>query len=119
MRTMKRLIPLVLLALCGASHAQSVLVTPNYTVTIIGCGDGVVSCDTVKYVGVSRKSGASVSLRGQTMHTMAADGVTPARFIGYEFRSGTTIYRVSEADATLEVKQGSKQLVLEKGKWID
>lgn len=101
----------------GGCCAQEVLVTPGFAVTIIGCGEGVVSCDDARYVGVSRKDGRSLTLKGKTVHTMAADGVTPARFLGYEFRNGNAIYRVTE-DGHLEVKQGSKTLVSEKGSWV-
>ena len=96
--------------------AQEVLVTPGFVVTIIGCGDGVVSCEDAKYVGVSRKTGQVLTLKGKTLHTMAADGVTPNRFLGYEFRNGQTVYRVT-LDGELEVKQGGRALVNEKGKW--
>jgi hypothetical protein len=118
---MKRLIVCLLLAVFGTTvHAQSVLITLNYVVTVIDCReDGVISCDGAKYIGVSRKSGNAMTLKGKTLHTMAADGVTPNRFLGHEFRSGNTVYRVYEVDATLEVKQGSKVLVNEKGKWVD
>jgi hypothetical protein len=105
------------LFLCAAvAQAQEVLLTPSFTLTIVGCAEGEVSCDNVKYVGVSRKTGNAIKLTGKTLHTMGADGVTPGRFLGWQFRSGQTIYTVTE-DGLLEVRQGAKTLVSERGEW--
>lgn len=107
----------VALTICAASvGAQEVLVTPSYTVTIIGCGEGVVACDDAKYIGVSRKTGATIQLKGNTRHTRAPDG-TPNRFLGYEFKSGRTVYRVS-TEGALSVEQGGKIVFMEDGKWM-
>ncbi len=102
----------------GAVQAQEVLVTPNYAVTVIGCKEGSVSCDDARYIGVSRKSGKVLTLKGRTLHTLGADGVTPSRFLGYEFRNGNTVYRVSQ-EGVLDVRQGEKVVVSEKGKWAE
>ena len=103
--------------LCAAAaQAEEVLLTPSFTVTIVGCAEGEVSCDNVKYVGVSRKTGNALKLTGKTLHAMAADGVTPGRFLGWRFRSGQTIYTVTE-EGLLQVRQGTKTLVSEQGRW--
>ena len=115
---MRKFLMLCALVAGGAATAQEVLVTPSYAVTVIGCKEGVVSCDDVRYIGVSRKSGKVMTLKGRTLHTTAADGVTPSRFLGYEFRNGSTVYRVSE-EGVLDVRQGDKVLVSERGKWAD
>lgn len=108
----------VAMTICTASvGAQEVLITPSYAVTIIGCGEGVIACDDAKYIGVSRKTGATLQLKGSTQHTKTPDG-TPNRFLGYEFRSGKTVYTVS-MEGLLIVKQGGKTLVSEQGKWAD
>jgi len=94
----------------------STLSTPSFTVTIEAkCEEGVVSCDLVNYVGTSKKTGNSVTLKGKTLHTKCKDG-SPCRFLGYEFKSGSTLYRVWE-EGRLEVRQGSKVLVDEAGDW--
>jgi hypothetical protein len=90
--------------------------TPSYRITIQGCGEYVVSCDTVKYVGVSKKSGKSTQLTGKTVHTLGPDGVTPAHFLGYEFKSGRTTYFVGK-DGELRVTRGSTVLIEEHGEW--
>lgn len=105
------------LLLCAATaQAQEVLQTPSFTVTIVGCAEGNVSCDDVKYTGVSKKSGHTIRLTGKTLHTMGADGVTPSRFLGWQFRNGTTFYTVTEG-GVLEVRQGAKTLFSEQGEW--
>jgi hypothetical protein len=105
-----------LAASSAQAQAPEVLVTPSFTVTIVGCAEGNVSCDDVRYTGVSKKSGSRIRLRGRTVHTMGADGVTPARFLGYRFRNGKTVYTVTEG-GLLEVSQGKKTLMSEQGEW--
>lgn len=113
---MRKFLMLCVLVAVGSATAQEVLVTPGYAVTVIGCKEGVVSCDDARYIGVSRKSGKVVTLKGRTLHTTAADGVTPSRFLGYEFRSGSTVYRVSE-EGVLDVRRGEKLVLNERGQW--
>ncbi|WP_306396412.1 hypothetical protein [Telluria beijingensis] len=109
------------LALAASFHAQAraqqTLDTPGYTVKITQqCEEGNVTCDDVRYVGTSKKSGKAISLRGKTMHAMAADGVTPGAFQGYVFRSGRVTYTVF-ADGRLVVTEGKKTLVNQRGEW--
>jgi hypothetical protein len=93
------------------------LETPSYKITIESrCPEGYVTCDDVKYVGVSKKTGKSITLIGKTVHAVGADGVTPAHFLGYEFKNGSTTYFVSD-DGEISVKQGQKILVQETGVW--
>lgn len=75
-----------------------------------------MTCDNVAYVGVAKKTGKSLALKGKTIHSKCKDGITPCRFFGYEFKSGGTIYQVLE-DGTLEVTRNGKVLVHEKGEW--
>ena len=102
--------------LAAVSSLADTLTTPSYKITVVCCDEYVVSCDTVKYVGVSRKTGKSIALTGRTVHTTGADGVTPSRFLGYEFKNGRTSYFVGD-DGELRVTQGSKILVEERGSW--
>jgi hypothetical protein len=115
----KRLAPAVLLAV-SSLHAQNralTLDTPGYTVSIeIRCAEGEVACDDVAYRGVSKKSRRAITLKGRTEHLTCADGVSPCRLVGYVFASGEYRYFVSEA-GELVVKQGTKVLVKETGKW--
>jgi len=83
---------------------------------IKGCDEYAVTCDNVKYVGVSKRTGKSITLTGKTVHTVGADGVTPARFLGYMFKNGKTTCFVGE-DGELRVTRGSRVLVHERGIW--
>ena len=94
------------------------LTTENYTVTITQqCPEGHVTCDKVKYLGVSKKTGSSIVLNGTTLHTKCADGETPCRFLGYEFKNGNITYRVLERGLLQVIKNKTEVLLEEKGTW--
>lgn len=91
--------------------------TPSFTIRIEAhCAEGNVSCDNVTYVGKSKKTGKSITLRGKTVHTLCKDGATPCRFLGWQSRRGTSEYFVTET-GQLRVTQADKVLVDETGKW--
>ncbi|KAB8333428.1 hypothetical protein SD80_016580 [Scytonema tolypothrichoides VB-61278] len=97
-----------------AAHAET-LKTKNFKVTITrNCPEGNVSCNNVTYFGKDLRTGKSISLTGKTIHTTGADGVTPGRFLGYQFRNNEYVYRVTE-NGFLEVYQGKKLILQEKG----
>jgi hypothetical protein len=97
--------------------SASTLTTPSYKITIeVRCPEYYVTCEDVIYRAVNRKSGKSITLRGTTVHSIGADGVTPSAFLGYTFKNGKTKYFVGE-DGELRVTRGSKVLVEETGTW--
>ena len=103
-------------ASAGAGETQT-LDTPSFTITIdVRCDEGSVTCDDIRYVGTSKKTGKAMRLTGRTRHTTCADGVTPCRFLGYEFKNGATVYFLSD-DGELIVEQRGKPLLREKGEW--
>jgi len=112
MKTLSSFVTLFLLgtALQAADASRKhILETEHYLVEItVRCPEGDVSCERVGYRGVNKKTGAALELRGETMHSTCADGVTPCRFLGYRFRNGKTHYFVwEEGDGekgTLEVR---------------
>lgn len=108
----------LMLVVSASAYAAEVLTTPNFVVTITrNCAEGFVTCDDVSYRGVAKKTGKAITLKGRTMHTTCADGVTPCRFLGYVFRNGDISYRVWES-GQLEVLQGRDKVLLEeKGEW--
>ena len=79
------------LALLGSAQAAGRtydFVTPSYGINIVAnCAEGNVTCNNVTYVGRHLKTGQTIRLRGQTVHTLCADKVTPCRFVGYSFRN--------------------------------
>ncbi|MEH2422219.1 MAG: hypothetical protein V7K48_15275 [Nostoc sp.] len=91
------------------------LKTKNFQVIITrNCPEGYVTCNNVKYFGKNLKTGQSISLTGKTLHITGADGVTPSRFLGYEFRNNKYLYRVT-ADGNLLIYQGKKLILQEQG----
>jgi len=114
---LKLLFAVVLSFMPLPAAATQRLVTDSFEITIeVRCSEGVVGCDNVRYTGVHRKTGRSIKLVGQELHTRCADGVTPCRFLGYAFKNGNVSYAVWD-DGTLSVKQGERVLVQEKGTW--
>ena len=102
---------------CGANASADTLITPTFEVTItVNCSEGEVDCSDVTYQGKNRKSGQSITLRGSTWHSKCADGATPCRFLGYQFRNGNVQYLVA-SQGLLRVTQGKKLLVEEQGEW--
>jgi len=100
----------------GAALADTLL-TPSFRVEIkVNCAEGNVSCDDVLYTGTNLRTGESLILRGRTMHAVCVDGVTPCRFLGYEFRSANIRYTVLET-GELVVTQGGKVMIREPGVW--
>ncbi len=116
-KKMRRILPAVLLAGLGITCAAATLETPSFVVNIdVRCAEGNVTCDNVRYSGTSRKTGKSITLRGRTMHSRCADGITPCQFQGYVFNSGRLRYMVTQG-GDLIVMQGEKTLVQEHGTW--
>jgi hypothetical protein len=104
-------------SLTAGQACASTLTTPSFVIEVkVNCAEGNVTCDNVTYIGTSKKTGKSITLRGRTKHSLCADGVTPCGFEGYEFQNGKAYYQVLNA-GTLLVMQDQKVLVEEKGSW--
>lgn len=117
MKQLHHLLAAAVLAGIAAGVPAQTLVTPGYRVTIEPrCPEGEVACAEVGYRGVSRRSGRAITLEGRTLHGLCADGVTPCRFLGWEFRNGDTVYRVLES-GELQVTRGERVLVQQRGQW--
>jgi hypothetical protein len=94
------------------------LKTKNFSVKITrNCPEGYVTCNNVKYFGKNLKTGKSISLTGKTIHTTGADGFTPGRFLGYEFRNNNYLYQVT-ADGALLIYENKKLILKEQGALI-
>ena len=92
--------------------------TAHYSIQISQqCPEGEVQCQQVIYKGVSKVSGASIELKGQSWHTRCADGVTPCRFLGYEFKNGRLRYLVHESGLLQVIGSRGNVIVEEQGRW--
>jgi hypothetical protein len=95
----------------------SALITRSYKITVeVLCPEGETECDQVRLVGLNKRNGMSITLIGKEIHTTGPDGVTPAHFLGYQFKIGQKTYWVGE-DGEFQIAQGSKLLVDECGIW--
>jgi len=94
------------------------LVTEHFEIIITSnCAEGEVTCNNVTYDGKNRKNGSSIHLKGKTLHSLCADGVTPCSFQGYAFTNGNIDYIVHENGLLEVVQNNSKVLINEKGEW--
>jgi hypothetical protein len=109
------LLPVASVAFFSSIANAGTLKTKNFRVQItVNCGEGYVTCNKVTYFGKDLRTGKSIRLNGKTIHSVGADGVTPSRFLGYEFRNNKYLYRVTE-DNKLLVFNGKKLILQEQG----
>jgi hypothetical protein len=105
------------LFLLAKGAIADVLTTKQFRIEIQRkCAEGNVTCDRVSYRGEDLKTGKSILLSGKTMHAKCADGVTPCRFLGYEFRNRGYRYIVTEG-GRLDIYQGRKLILSQSGAW--
>lgn len=105
------------LYLANAAFANT-LETENYIVVVTNnCKEGDVSCEDVTYLGRSKRSDKSISLKGKTLHQTCADGITPCRFLGYRFKNGNITYNVYESGLLQVIRDHHEILLEEQGSW--
>jgi hypothetical protein len=108
-------LPIATFSLWSGAALGETLRTKTFDILITrDCEEGNVTCNSVLYYGKNIKTGAEIRLKGKTIHAKCADGVTPCRFLGYEFRNNQFLYRVT-ADGKLQVYRGKKLILQEKG----
>ncbi|HEX7046378.1 MAG TPA: hypothetical protein VF275_02230 [Gammaproteobacteria bacterium] len=102
----------------GDEIKGSKLETDNYIVYVqSNCVEGVVSCSDMTYVGISKRTGNKIVLKGSTMHSTDVHGA-PGQFQGYEFKNGNITYLVYASGRLEVIRNRSEILVSEDGKWI-
>lgn len=99
-------------------RSTDTLETDNYLVKVQGCEEFVVSCNDVVYEGLNKNTQESIKIEnGKTLSTTCADGVTPCRFIGYQFLNDGYTYSVY-SEGSLVVTDSENNIILEEaGKW--
>jgi hypothetical protein len=101
-----------LLAFANNARAETFR-TQHFQVTITpACAEGNVTCRDITYQGKNLTTGATITLKGRTVHSLCADGVTPCAFQGYEFRHGEYRYFVGPSQ-TLTVLKGGRVILQE------
>ena len=93
------------------------LETENFKIYITPrCAEGTVGCNNVAYQGTDKRTGKSLRLTGKQLMSMCADGKTPCRALGYEFKNGAYVYQVTE-EGRLIIYRGKRVTTNEAGKW--
>ena len=99
------------------AHATQTLTTASQVITIdVRCEEGELGCTDVHFSGVERKTGRTLSLRGEEVYRLCADGETPCQFLHYRFEQGDLVYLLGD-NGLLHVKQGEQVLIEEQGEW--
>jgi hypothetical protein len=109
------LLPIVSMVALELSANAEVLQTKSFNIRIErNCPEGEVTCNNVTYIGTNIRTGKAIRLQGKTMHLTGADGVTPSRFLGYEFWTEEYKYVVTY-DNKLQVFHDEKLIIEEQG----
>ncbi len=96
----------------------AVLVTEQFVIVIVEqCPEGDVACNNVKYTGVNRSTGETLTLKGQAWVRMCADAVSPCQHIGWQFRNGDYVYRIRETPPSLIIERNGRMLIEQKATW--
>ncbi|MEP0177853.1 MAG: hypothetical protein ABJH28_10890 [Paraglaciecola sp.] len=114
---MKYLATFIFFSLSLAVNAES-LITQSYEIAVKWkCGEGFVSCENIEFSVKNKTGGMTNTYTGKSSHSVCADGVTPCKFQGYEFKVGNLNYSLYMR-GLLEVLNNNDELVLsEKGEW--
>jgi hypothetical protein len=105
-------LPIAGMATLDLPANAEVIQTQSFSISIERkCPEGEVTCNNVTYVGTNIRTGKAIELQGKTIHLTGEDGVTPTRFLGYEFWNEEYRYIVT-ADNKLQVFR-EEQLILE------
>ena len=94
------------------------LATPNAKATVtVNCPEGYVTCSDVDLILTQTLSGDIIRAHGHTVHTKCKDGISPCRFLGYEFESGDIRIRLWVSGVISIAKKGEGIIFYERGQW--
>lgn len=105
----------LLLLPVGFSQAESVLDTKSFIITIdVRCEEGNVSCDDVRYTGISKADGTTLQLKGKTLNKAKS-----LDMYGYTFKNGAYTYSIltQKEPAALQIWKNGKLIRTETGDW--
>ena len=112
-----RVVAIALITTLPGTAVSGELVTPSFRIIVTeNCQEGDVSCQDVSYIGTSRRTGKSITLKGLALSSMCSDGVTPCQHLGYQFKNGRYVYFVGD-DGHLLVTRNGTTIISEMGKW--
>jgi len=108
---MKSIILIVLMLPWGGLLSSS-FETDFYVIGIESlCPEGNVTCDEVRFTVKEKKAGAVVEVIGRTLHTVGADGITPSKFLGYQFTLNGIVYFLGNEGILRVTKEGADSVV--------
>lgn len=94
------------------------LETDSYLVEITGCEEGNVSCNDLIYQAVNKENQESITIqKGRTVSTLCEDGLTPCRFVGYEFTNKGYTYFIFDTGELVVTSPEGQILLEEQGIW--
>lgn len=119
---MKTSIFILLLSICCLAPRIALsgeFVTQHYKLIIItNCKAENVTCDDIDLTAINRDSEIIIfQTKGRTRHSRSANGITPGRFLGYEFKIENMTYFLTEDDTLLIKADKSDIVIKEKGEW--
>ena len=105
----------VFLSLMHSASAET-FETPRFTfVTEFLCPEGVVVCDNIRIEVTVKDSNEVFLVRGSTWHTLAEDGITPKKWLGYRFRKSGNDWYLDRFHGLRIVDAEGLELLSEKG----
>lgn len=108
-------LPIATVALFNQAASAETLNTHDFQIKITrSCSEGYVTCNNVTYYGRDLNTGRHIRLIGKTVNSTCADGVTPCRFLGYEFRNSNYLYKIT-ADGKLLVYKNGRLILDQQG----
>ncbi|MCG6272035.1 hypothetical protein K6U70_07495 [Vibrio vulnificus] len=94
------------------------LTTDNFTIQIEReCEEGMVTCDKIKFIYSPVGFETKQTVKGKTVHTKCADGITPCAFQGSEFVADGAKYFIHNSGVLEILDKNGNQLLVEQGKW--
>lgn len=100
-------------------HFYDVVRTNTYYLTQIGrCEEYVVNCFDYTLIMYHRKTGELTQVKGESLHSLCADKVTPCQYLGTIFKKGEMKYFLNDGASAFKILKNNKVILEEKAKKI-